>query len=654
MDGSIGDLPSSVHQYADRLPPDNSSSLKMPRRSSSLDDDPDLGFRRSSGRTRKLTSKYQALAGSKYLPPDSANHASEEPASPTRSSSSKAPPDTVEVQPQSRSRSTVSIEPPTSSAELLTNAVNVDTVTATLATSYVVEEPTKRASRRERKPTTKLLEASADPELAFTAEHSSRRASRRERKSTAKVLESQEYSPPPKQPPSPNKEVSLVEVEAVVVAGVHPISPAQVDPSNDAAFHKDQSTVLSKDAAQVEAAPSSRKRSTSNTKNPPRVKVPRLSRKHSPASDKLPVLEPLQNPASTETEHLKLKSSRLSLKPPRRPSNLGFAVSTAEDDTESRTGGTKEARIIFTAEGRQQSREQGVIINGRPFKPTKLVIIRRPKSSLSETTELADATPIRFSPFAPAETQDQQGVRTCNLLCLSPSSRILAFAQIAADLSDSDEDDEDSDEVDSGRISSNALYEKWIAIGRERFCVCNTTSTTHAHPPTSKLAQASGSRPPRSSTSKASKSSASKDSLSEAEKALIPNGVSESTLADPVFPGLRPEAIAAMSSPPVNSIVSASDGLRESAFYRAMADNPPAAPRLDLPWNGISKKSPAVPPRSVSYEELMSEDYRALEAMRQQAKMEGVAVTYDLRYGQIKALLDKHRMEASSWGSHAH
>jgi hypothetical protein len=85
-----------------------------------------------------------------------------------------------------------------------------------------------------------------------------------------------------------------------------------------------------------------------------------------------------------------------------------------------------------------------------------------------------------------------------------------------------------------------------------------------------------------------------------------------------------------------------------------MADNPPAAPRLDLPWNGISKKSPAVPPRSVSYEELMSEDYRALEAMRQQAKMEGVAVTYDLRYGQIKALLDKHRMEASSWGSHAH
>ena len=50
----------------------------------------------------------------------------------------------------------------------------------------------------------------------------------------------------------------------------------------------------------------------------------------------------------------------------------------------------------------------------------------------------------------------------------------------------------------------------------------------------------------------------------------------------------------------------------------------------------------------------MPQSDNGLEAIRQQAAMEGVQVRYDMNYDQIKALLDDHRMKASSGTVHTH
>jgi hypothetical protein len=113
----------------------------------------------------------------------------------------------------------------------------------------------------------------------------------------------------------------------------------------------------------------------------------------------------------------------------------------------------------------------------------------------------------------------QNGAPKCNLFCLSPSARILAFAQLAAESSDSDEDDD--------AAASGSLYNKWLAEGRERFCVCASNASAHAHP-----VLAPAVRPPP-----------------------------EPVVASRIFP-----------LPPVNSVMSAAEGRKVSALYNALTD----------------------------------------------------------------------------------
>ena len=98
-----------------------------------------------------------------------------------------------------------------------------------------------------------------------------------------------------------------------------------------------------------------------------------------------------------------------------------------------------------------------------------------------------------------------------------------------------------------------------------------------------------------------------------------------------------------ISFPPVNSIISASEGRRVSALYSALTDTPAAAARRRRSVNG-GASSASEPSRSVSSEERISEDYRALLAIRQ----------FEMTFEQIKALLDEQRMKASKSVSHAH
>ena len=154
-----------------------SSSYSMRRRSSRTQDELDSASRRSSGRTRKLTEKYQALTGSKLLPTGSSNIAAEDQASPTTIAN---PEELLQViKPRRRSSTAIARS---DSPQAVACLLPADVVSAkineeakdVLTASDVVEESPKRASRRERKPTAKYLESIAAPEASDDLEEQSK------------------------------------------------------------------------------------------------------------------------------------------------------------------------------------------------------------------------------------------------------------------------------------------------------------------------------------------------------------------------------------------------------------------------------------------------------------------------------------------------
>lgn len=593
----------------------------MSRRSRRTQDERDSASRRSSGRTRKLTEKYQALTGSKLLPTDSANIASEDIASPTKI----ANPDELLQVIKPRRRCSTSIarsDSPQAVASLLPAHVVSPKVNEEakhgLTASDVVEESPKRALRRERKPTAKYLESIAAPEASNDLEGQNKRTSQRRRRSSAKAVDMEAASSPPESSVSLQKAVPQ---RAGATTSPEPsASPAQFEA-------KSEVTVP-------------RKRSVSPSNKVSQAKAPRLSEKawsqvpeYMPAASAKAPTSPRQSPA-------KPKPTRLSLKPPRRPSNLRFAVSNAEDRVGNTAHDHLGGRITASPAYQTKNEMPGRPVNGDTSKPQKVVTLRYGVAP-ARLSQMHDATPIRFSPMVAEKNEAEAGEKDCNLSCLSPSSRILAFAQLAAESTDSDEDEEDDDDSDDDlttRPSSRGLYKKWIARG-QRFCVCSKQAGAHGHP------------------------TAPKHTTSELQEARMPNGDSTSTTKDPFLSNLREEAEKAAAFPPVNSVMPVSEGRRVSALYSAITDNASAA-RLDKSSeSGTTKQSSksattkprqTAPTKSKSYDERMSEDYRALEAIRHQATMEGVKARNTMDYNQIKALLDEHRLDASNGIGHGH
>ena len=628
-----------------------------------IDDDSELANRRSSGRTRKLTARGQALVGSKYLPVASAKNALDEVVSPTDSNISD---NSFEKPKTYRRSSTTKVQashvsdltspPPTPDSPSKLGPVSKDDVKAD---PVVFEQPDRRALRRDRKPSARFLEATAEPLIVDTVEEPNRRASRRDRKSTAKALEAQDTSDPRKRSTSLSETSPHAELEPRAASAKLLVSPdAEVQVSTTSSKTRRRQ---SSPKRQPEVTPL--KRSASPTKNAPQPKSPRLSLKIStrttnPGSSTASESEQLAK--KTQQDASAVKPAKASLKPLRRPSSLRFEVSTLDD--EAKTSYHKVALNDFNEKLDQRnsaSRPQGILIDGKLFRPTKLVIMRRPKSSSSSKKQntaspsiarklhssskspdsmykqpkstlqspMPDATPIRFSPFVPVTPQAKTG---CNLFCLSPSSRILAFAQIAAESTDSDDEEDDEDAAMVGsKSSSSGLYEKWMAIGRERFCVCNKPGHSHAHP------------------------TAPSTPTTELQKAVMPNGVSESPPADPALPTLSPGKTMPIPLPPLNSVMPATQGRKVSALYSAMADSPRESRPSRPSSNSDALSAHQKHAKMMSYEQRMSEDFRALEAIRHQAKMEGVSITHDMTYGQIKQRLDQHRTKASYGFAHA-
>ena len=594
----------------------------MSRRSSRTQDELDSASRRSSGRTRKLTEKYQALTGSKLLPTGSSNIASEDNASPSTTASPEKLPQVIKPRRRSSTAVARSDSPQAVASLLPAHLVSLEVneeAKDVLTASDIVEESPKRASRRERKPTAKYLESIAAPEASDDLEEQNNRTSQRRRRSSAKAVDIEAASSPPE---------SSVSLQKAVPQRSGAITSPE---------HSDSS-------AHSEARPEvnvSRKRSSSPSNEVSQAKAPRLSAKAwSQAPEPMPAAASAKASTSPRQSPAKAKPPRLSLKPPRRPSNLRFAVSNAEDTVGHTAHDHLDGRITASPGYQMMTKMPGRPVNGDTSKPQKVVTLRYGVAP-ARLSQMHDATPIRFSPMVADKNEAEAGEKDCNLFCLSPSSRILAFAQLAAESTDSDEDEEDDDDSDDEltiRPSSQGLYKKWIARG-QRFCMCNKQAGAHGQP------------------------IAPKHATSELQEARMPTADSASTIKDPFLLSVREEAETAAALPPVNSIMPASEGRRVSALYSAMSDNASAA-RLDKsPESGLTiqssksattKRRQAASTKSKSFEERMSEDYLALEAIRHQATMEGVKARNTMDYHQIKTLLDEHRLDASTAIGHGH
>ena len=169
-----------------------------------------------------------------------------------------------------------------------------------------------------------------------------------------------------------------------------------------------------------------------------------------------------------------------------------------------------------------------------------------------KTSERNAAPPIWFPSTSSGRIQTESDRTKCNLTCLSPSSRILAFAKLAAESTDSDdeeEDDDDSDCIDTAVPSSHAMYQRWMAIGREEFCICNQPATIQA---LSAAAKTSRTKPPQSD---------------------IPTRVNSPISRDAISMDLSEGVKIPFPIPEVNTIIPASQGMRVSALLRAVADS---------------------------------------------------------------------------------
>lgn len=232
----------------------------------------------------------------------------------------------------------------------------------------------------------------------------------------------------------------------------------------------------------------------------------------------------------------------------------------------------------------------------------------------------------------------------CGLFCLPEASRILAFASIAADSIESD------DEENSDAGQQPELLGKWLSKGSQH-CICNKPSLDDEHD-TMDLTQK------QSANQQGSTAQVSTEALQNADvAAVIPENV---TLP--------------LSIPPVNSIMSKPQGRRVSAFYNVLTgstsprestvassnstsrhESKSASPRktdpLSVPGKPttVAQQLPEVEssarPRTGSHEERARWNYQALERVRRDAKEVGLPISVKMSYAQIQLQLEQHKMQ---------
>ncbi|RMD40482.1 hypothetical protein DV735_g4655, partial [Chaetothyriales sp. CBS 134920] len=531
----------------------------------SIDDDAADSSRRLSARSRKLTAKAQALSGSRFLPSDSANipfstkSTDSLPTSPSPGDSGSDAKTSVtstdQLRSSARARSTSSMD--LDELGTVTPKVGID--------EAAINKSPQRPSKRERKLPAKLLET-AGPAKVATA--------RKRKRST------------PPSPEEPRYKMRQRRSTAAMAQDTELVEAS--DDHLDETVNKRHSR---KSTNALDTAPShSRHMVTSEEHNAPQISdTPtsrskrRMTRADEDGMDALKRGRPEKTAAAPgHSEHslearpsstLKASSQPLRKHPKqhtkgqRRAGSAPAASSTTRsqiaDSQDSNSDRLKNVRPpkrrkvegeetgatdLFTPKRRKvESEETGATDLSTPKMPRQSS--RLDKTLAKETTTGSQARGpeipnsqtrlILTMPLPASTTKSGSGFpaqvrkaefvdKGCQLFCLDASSRILAFAEIAAELPESDE----------GEAEDSSWYEKWLELGRSRFCVCGKPDT-------------SGLR----------------SDLTEEELARIlePDGMAQVESNDS---GHGPLATSpSMSLPRVNTIVKASEGLRVSALY---------------------------------------------------------------------------------------
>ncbi|EXJ79366.1 hypothetical protein A1O3_08868 [Capronia epimyces CBS 606.96] len=511
----------------------------------------DSAHRRASGRVRKPTAKAQALDGGKtYSPPLSDTIVVSSPSVPRHRPHRREPsttPGTITETSQE-----ASLEPPTPETPAV-GRVNGTT------------------------PPPKAEDGQDEVEIAAT-KSSPRRVSRRERKPTAKVLSTSPTAHKRPAPPADAQEAPPRKSARISYSGAKVPSKLRYSISSS---HNEPD-----DAEQVDIIDT-----------PPSKKSKVVVLKTTPTkADDAREAEIPETPIQRKSKVVVLKSKRLSeiLEPSRR---------RRVDDSGSKAP-------------RRRSRRHP-----------------KPDQAASANTVVA-----RDEPRAEA---------SCGLSCLPPWSRLLAFAEIAKLMPDSN----DEEEVVPGGAQDWRSYTK-------NWCQCNNLPPlpTHHH----------------------------QVNTNELARALLPNTVSRGTKLDPIDLTEPAAAETQLLSQPVNTILRATDAeklsklftsptnvdatrgryatpatgsLRTASDFGTLASNGSVQRRLGVNEyaNGLYQQPmPSSEPAKRTYEERLRDDHKALTDIRKRASAQGIAWSFNMTFDDIHALLMEveDRQQEQEWHYH--
>ncbi|RMZ87971.1 hypothetical protein DV736_g4799, partial [Chaetothyriales sp. CBS 134916] len=465
--------------------------------------------RRLSARSRKLTAKAQALSGSRFLPHDSANI----PVSTKSTDSLPASPNPVlgglnagskilatSADEQTSSASTGSEYSPLDLNQMTGGATEAEIDETT------INESSKWSSRRERKRTVKVLGTEAVKEAAALSRKRSvppsqeepRYKMRPKRKPTAKVLDTKldealdEYLDEafdvdliwPKEKPrrnvqreytnglemSPSRSRHLFSGES---EGAPLISDPPTVKTNRRTKRTEENDVGLLKSGRSE---SSQKKAGPIRHSEPSVGAGRLStvnmssqslREHPKQRTKArrragSALAASRN-ARSQIPDIHITNSNRTKHPKHSPKRRKRETATAR---------TPEETVVTEISTPTMAPQPIHSDNTQAEEPTESDTVHEPELPSSQTrmilTMPLTTSSVKSPPSFPVQVRKAEFVdKGCQLFCLDASSRILAFAEIAAELPECDEDGS----RDPGATDSS-LYERWLELGRSRFCVC--------------------------------------------------------------------------------------------------------------------------------------------------------------------------------------
>ncbi|KAI1613637.1 hypothetical protein EDD36DRAFT_434155 [Exophiala viscosa] len=506
-----------------------------------------------------------------------------------------------------------------------------------------VDEYTYR-TLRDRASSATVPKSTARRNSQSNAEHESRRSSGRVRKPTAKAQAlngSRSYSPPLSDTivigSSSQKADSPVPEQPTTAAG-QPIESSQKTPPAPEIPETPATTKVNGTITPSET-PIENDETLLTTIESPSRRTSRRERK--PTAKVLEISSTAQKRPATEEEDVRpRKSARISHSGARVPSKLRYSLSSAteedvtmvDDEVENDETPKKSKMVVLKSKRLSELNDpsQSPVVEKLQPSSSRRKSQRRVRVNEPSKDETRIVPPARVATSGPII--DLKNI--CNLSCLAPSSRLLAFAEIARQMPDTEDEDVE--------IIPGSIYD-WRAYTGQ-WCECNKMQPPAVAPIDSE----------------------------ELARALLPNTVAGSARYEPIdLTESRHQATpeAELLSTPVNTILRASDAERLSLLYAApptentsrdrnsLSAGPSvrressfSAPQMRAPELRYSTNTMMYPPSTSStpiparnsYEERIRQDHEKLTTIRKRAAAKGIQWSFNMTFDEIQALILEH------------